>query len=858
MWTKLIVFMSRLKDMWARRRLDSDLAEDIENHLALLTDEYVRRGKSLSEARAAARAQFGSVSRVRDHHWEVRGFACLDAWARDVSFAARILRKNPGFSAAAITALALAVGVNATVFAIVNAIHLRGLPVEKPTRVVSVRFAPDDAGRDSGVSFRDFEDFSLAEELESLAAFTRSTFTISGDERAPQQVQGLYISASGFRVLEVSPLIGRYFVPEDDQPAAPPVAVLGSTIWRSRFDADPGVIGRTIRVNGIDATVVGVMPEGFAFDFYADLWQPLALMSGLDREHREARALQLVGKLAEGVTTHQAQAALRALAVDDRLPRVRPFTGTVAEDPMLLFLMLAAGFVLLVACANVAGLLFARAAYRSREIAFRVSLGATRLQIARQLLVESSLLALLAGCAGFLLSVLGVRAFAAAIEGIARPYWIDFTVDWRVLTFLIAVSSISVLLFGLAPALQLWRQVVTARPPRSRIGFALTVTELAVTLVLLANAGLMMRSFLAIYNADLAVDTAQLTTMGLRLPEAEYPTAEERIRFFEQLAETLDSFDEVSSTALSSTVPFANAASRELAIEGLAFPGDALPTVAFLTIGPRYFETLGVGLLQGRELGERDGLPGYQNVIVNDALASHYFADGDALGRRIRLIDPRSSHETAWLSIVGVAPTMRHRRFQPEPTAYLPYRHTPGASVRLIVRGSRGGEDTIVPVVREAVRQLDAELPIFAVMTGDELRSQSRWPYRVIGGMLVVFALIALIVAAVGLYAVTAYSVASRTHELAIRRALGAAHSDVTWLVARPMSLQLAFGLVLGGIGALAAGTLLSSFLVDTSAADIATIVTVTLVLSIVAGVAGLAPARRAMRLDPATALRYE
>lgn len=525
---------------------------------------------------------------------------------------------------------------------------------------------------------------------------------------------------------------------------------------------------------------------------------------------------------------------------------------------MLLFLTLAAGFVLLVACANIAGLLFARAGHRSREIAFRVALGATRLQIVRQLLVESSLLALLSGCAGFLLSVLGVRAFTAATEGIARPYWIYFTIDGRVLAFLIAVTSVSVLLFGLAPALQLARRV--RRLPRrgGRFGFALTVTELAVTLVLLSSAGLMTRSFLAIYNADLAVDTAQLTTMGLRLPDAKYPTAEERVRFFRRLGETLDSLEPVSSTAISSTVPFANAASRELAIDSLAVPGDALPTVAFLTIGPRYFETLGVGLLQGRELGERDGTPGYENAIVNDALVSRYFPNDGPLGRRIRLIDPRSSQETVWLTIVGVAPTMRHRRFQPEPTAYLPYRHAPGASARLIVRGSPGGEDTIVPVVREAVRRLDPELPLYGVMNGDELRSQSRWPYRVIGGMLAVFALIALLVAGVGLYAVTAYSVSRRAHELAIRRALGATHSDVTWLVARPLWLQLTFGLLLGGMGALAAGRLLSSFLVDTSTTDVGTMVTVSVVLSVVAGSAGVAPARRAMRLDPATALRHE
>lgn len=221
MWTKLVVLVSRLKDVWVRRRLDSELAEELENHLALLTEEFVRRGMSPSEARAAAIRQFGSVSRVRDNHWESRGFACLDALARDVGFAARILRKNPGFSAAAITALALAVGVNTTVFTVVNATRLRGLPVKEPDRVVAIRFAPDDAGRDTGVSYRDFEDFSIAEELDSLAAFSRSSFTVSGDERAAQQVQGLYISASGFRVLGVPPLIGRHLLPEDDQVGAP-------------------------------------------------------------------------------------------------------------------------------------------------------------------------------------------------------------------------------------------------------------------------------------------------------------------------------------------------------------------------------------------------------------------------------------------------------------------------------------------------------------------------------------------------------------------------------------------------------------------------------------------------------------
>lgn len=292
MWTELVVFASRLRDVWDRRRLDSDLTEELENHLALLADEYVRRGMSPTEARAAASAQLGGVSRVRDHQWEVRGFVRLDAWARDVRFAARMLTKNPGFSTAAITALALALAVNATVFTIVNGIRLRGLPVEGPDRVVSVRFGPDDVARDTGVSFRELEDLSVAAELESLAAFNRSSFTISGDERAPQQVQGLYISASGFRVLGVPPLIGRHLVPEDDQVGAPPVVILGSTLWRSRFDSEPGLVGRTIRVNGIDAAVVGVMPEGFGFDFHADLWQPLSLLPGLARSREGSPKIQ--------------------------------------------------------------------------------------------------------------------------------------------------------------------------------------------------------------------------------------------------------------------------------------------------------------------------------------------------------------------------------------------------------------------------------------------------------------------------------------------------------------------------------------------------------------------------------------
>ncbi|HXV64297.1 MAG TPA: ADOP family duplicated permease [Vicinamibacteria bacterium] len=858
MRSKIVVFLTRLRDVFARRRLDADLAEEIETHLALLTDEYVRRGMSEPEARARARAQFGSISAVRDRHWEARGFVHLDAWSRDARIAARMLRRTPGFTAAAVVALGLAIGVSTTVFAVVNATRLRGLPVEEPERIVRIHYPRDDAGRDSGVSFRDFEDFSLASGLEGIAAFRKTSFTLSGDERAAEQFPGLYISSSGFSLLGVPAAEGRYLTAADDRPGAVPVVVLGSQVWRSRYEGDPGVIGRTLRVNGVDATVVGVMPEGFAFDFYADLWQPLAQMPGLDRNRRDARELELVGKLGTGVSVDQARASLQSLANESLVPDVKPFTGTLTGDPMLSFSMLSALFVLVVACANVSGLLFARGFHRQREIAFRVALGATRWQIARQLLIESALLALFAGLSGLALSALGLRGFAAAIEGITRPYWIHFTMDVRVVLYLATVSAFSILLFGLAPALHLAVRKAPAHGGIRRFDFALTVVELGVTLVLMTSAGLMMRSFLAIYEADLAVDTSEMTTMGLTLPAPRYETDEERFQLLERLHRALDSVDVIASSTLSSTVPFANAASRALALEARPLPEDSPPTVAFLTVGPRYFETLGIGLREGRAFTSRDGGPGYTTAIVNDAFVSRYLPGGEPLGERIRLTDPRSGEETPWLTLVGVAPTLRHRRFQPEPTVYLPFRYAPSGSLRLIVRGSSGSADAVVPAVRREVRRLDPELALHAIMTGDELRSQSRWPYRVIGGMLLTFAVIALVIAAVGIYAVTAHAVTKRYQELGIRRALGATDRDLTWLVALPVSTQLASGLVLGGLGTLAAGRLLSSFLVDTSSNDALTFGVVATLLAIAAALSCAIPARRAMRIEPGRALRYE
>ena len=559
-------------------------------------------------------------------------------------------------------------------------------------------------------------------------------------------------------------------------------------------------------------------------------------------------------------------------------PNLLPFAeGSNGPQLKLIFLSLqgAVVFVLLIACANVANLLLARSAHRSQEMSVRAALGASRWRVVRQLLVESVMLACLAGVAGYGLAVAGVRWFDAATQDVGKPHWMEFTMDGTVFAFIAAICLATGVLFGLAPALHVSKtdvNEVLKEGGRGRSGGlrvrrwtrTLIVAELALTLVLLAGAGFMMRSFLTMYQMDTGLETSRLLTMRIYLPLTKYPEMGPRTELFRQFEERLRGISAIEASAMATSPPLGGGGRRPLAIDGRPTPVDVeAPVVTMVGVGDDYFDTLGLQLLRGRVFTAADGLPGQQSAIVNRRFVAIHFADEDPIGRRIKLeLQNRApdTPEPAWLTIAGVAPDIRQSGLQdPEtdPVVYVPHRTESPRSGVLLVRTS-GDPAGVTALVRDTLRVLEPDLPLFNIQTLDQQLAEQRWQYQIFGTMFGTFALIALVLSAVGLYAVTAYSVTRRTQEIGLRVALGARPRQVQWLILRLALGQLALGLTIGVAGAFGVGRLLESLLVQTSPTDPTTLLSIVALLLSVAVAACVWPARRAARLDPMVALRHE
>jgi putative ABC transport system permease protein len=806
---------------------------------------------------------------------------------RDLRYAIRLLWKHRGITAAATTALALGIGMNAMVFTIVNSFLFRSLPFEDSDRVMYIGERDTVTGRRFMVSWPDFHDWQHAQtSFVGLGAWSAGTMTVSGDGQAPERYGGAYFSAGAFTVLGEHPIRGRDFLPEDDEPGAEAAAILGEGLWKRRYSGDPSIVGRRIRVNDVPAVVVGIMRERMQFPD-AELWMPLSRMPGLAARRRDERfGIQAFGRLAPGVSRQQAQSEMTAIAA--RLEHdfaatnrnidaaVMTFHERLYAGPIRLAVLAsmgAVGFVLLIACANVASLLLVRSVQRAREIAIRLSIGATRWRIIRQLLVESLLLAAPGGGLGLLLALLATRWFDRVTQGLGRPYYLQFTMDGRVLAFFAAICLATGFLFGLAPALHISKTDINEVMKESGRGgsgglrarrwtSALIVGELALSLVLLAGAGFMIRSFLALYRIDPGVETAHLLTMNLSLPDRKYPAREQRAAFYERLEERLGAIGAIRGVTMASHVPFGSGTPMRMTIEDRPpAAGEQPPQVTLVTVGTRYFATLGLTVTRGRAFGGADGTPGHDVAVVNQRFVSMYLAGEDPLGRRVRLMpDPPAGPDPAWITIVGVSPTIRQRNLReadPDPVVYVPYRSTAAPSMTLLVR-TAGEPVATIPLLREEVRALDPDLPLFGMATLDQTLAQSRWFYRVFGTMFAAFAMAALLLSAVGLYAISAYVVTQRRQEIGVRMALGAQAGQVWWLVVRRSVAQLAIGLALGVVGAFGVGHLLRSLLAQTSATDPVTLTATGAVLVIVSLAACIWPARRATRVDPAAALRCE
>jgi predicted permease len=808
---------------------------------------------------------------------------------QDLRFAVRRLIKDGWFTLAAIAALALGIGANSAVFTLVNAVLLRGLPFDRPERIMWID-TEDTRGRRFGVSLQDFDDWRAASRsFDGMTLVQSGTMIISADDRLPESYPGGFISASAFDVIGVNAVLGRGFVPEDDAANAPPVVLISGGVWKSRYASDPAVIGKAVSINALPATIVGVLPDGFKWPFQHEVWMPMAHAPPAFRNRpRQVRMYFAYGRLADGVTLEQTRSELSNISAqlaqqypdsnkDIRAvvtPYLDRFLGSQVRT-IFWSLMGAVAFVLLIACSNVANLLLARAAHRTREIAVRVSLGATRGRIVRQLLVESVLLAFVSGAVGLGLALILIRWFERETSSVGIPYWMRFTLDPGVFAFIAGICLLTGILFGLAPALHISKtdvNEVLKEGGRSGSGglrarrwtTALIVAELALTLVLLAGAGFMMRSFMNMYRRDAGFDTSRVLAATFIVPNRKYTGREARMAFNRRMQEHMNANGAIVAAATASALPLFGGAPRQLAIDGKTLPsGDMPPTVTMLSVGPRYFDALGVQLIRGRSLDPNDGSPGREVAVINQRLASMHFGNEDPIGRRILLSDESGNVKYEWATIVGIAPNIRQRGAQedpePDPVVYLPHEQDlgfPGGALMLVRGRSAPGE--LAPLIRREMFALDPDLPMNNVRTMDENLAQQRWFSRVFGTMFSVFAGIAIVLAAVGLFAVTAYSVSQRTQEIGVRMALGAQSKHVSWLILRRGLIHLAVGLALGLGGAFGVGRLLGSMLFQTSPADPTTLVSITVLLITVAIGASLWPAWQASRLDPVTALRYE
>jgi putative ABC transport system permease protein len=815
---------------------------------------------------------------------DVRAGALVDALLQDLRYAVRGLRRSPGFTIAASVALALGIGVNTMFFTVLNAHTMRGLPLDRVDRVLALT-TRDSRDRERGLSYRDLEDLrSSSRTFSGIAAFSVGPIAVGDEDRPPERAAGAYVSANAFQVIGETPFAGRDFRPEDDRLGAPAVVMLGYGIWNERYGGDTAVVGRTIKINAVPATVIGIMPDGFRFKFptNADLWVPLAAMAGVARQGRDVRTLSAIGRLKDDATLAGARAELTAIAA--RLAREFPASNSGIRlgavpindrylgrltDPSWMAFMTAGVLMVLIACANVANLLLMRSARRSQEIAIRASLGASRRRIVGQLLTESLVVAVLGAALGSGLAMAGLRLFASAIPAGVLPAWLRYEPDVRVLAVLAAACLGSVVVFGLAPALHVSRtDVNSALKEGGRMGSHVVrsrrltavflIAQFALTIVLLANVVLAERQSLAQERQETSTDTSNLLTMWMSLPGDRYPAAADRLGFYERLEERLRAIPAPSAASLASAPPFGGAAARQLEMYGRPSPGSAFPTVWSLVVADRYFDTLRLPMLRGRAFSPLDGTAGHESVIVNERFVSLHFGSEDPVGRRIRLTaEGEPNPEAPWATIVGVSPSVRQRPpAEPDPVVYLPLRQAPAATVALIVRAP--DLEPIAPLVREHVRALDADLPVYRVLTMDQVVSQATWNSRVSRALVLSITVIALCLSTVGLYAVTAYSVAQRTYELGLRIALGAQWWQVMWLVLRRGLAQIGEGLLAGILGAAVWGRLFGLPGPPGAAqlTDPVVLAAIAFVLSLVAAAACLWPARRATRLDPVTALR--
>jgi putative ABC transport system permease protein len=804
---------------------------------------------------------------------------------RDARYAVRVLWKQPGFTALAVIAVALGVGANTTMFSTVDALLLRPFSFTAPERVFLVWEQNPQIGMERGsvapANFYDLRDRSRT--LENLSAYYDKPFNLSEGDK-PERIEGTVVSPSLFAAIDAKAALGRTLTRDDEEWGKDKVVVLSNALWQRRFNADSKIVGRELRLNGESYTVVGVMPPKFNFPPNGgELWKPLSFNTE-DANDRGGHFMRVLGRLKDGVTPEQAHAELTGIArqIEQQYPDTN--TGrsfgvqsidayyTRGARPFLLVLLGAVGFVLLLACANVANLLLVRGAARQKEIAIRMAMGASRARLVLQLLTESVVLALAGGALGVLLAVWGVALTSASIpQSLARyiPGWENVAVNQRALFFTLAVSALTGIVFGLAPALQATRTNfsdalkeggrTSGAPTRSRLRSLLVVAEVTLSLVLLVGAGLMIKSFIGLTHVEPGFNPSNVVVMDLTLAGEKYEKQPPRVDFYQQLLSKIKGLPGVEHVGAINVLPLSRSnTSANFIVEGRTPPPKGQETEAgWRAVSPDYTAAMNIPLRRGRYLTDQDDHSDAPRVLlINDALAARFFASEDPLGKRLDFGD---AEKKGYWEIVGVVGNVRHDGLEEkiEPEVYVTHARSPWRTMTVVVR-TANDPTQIVAAVQNELRSIDRDQPIFNVRTLDRVVHESLAGPRVAAAMMGVFALIALLLATIGIYAVMSYAVTQRTHEIGVRLALGAQPRDILRMIVGQGMLLTLIGLVVGLGASLLLSQAMTKVLYNVTATDPATFISISTFLAIVALAANYFPARRATRVDPMQALRYE
>lgn len=881
---------ARIRGLFNARHRDADLDDEVAAHLDLLAEENIRRGMPREEARYAARREFGGLEQIKETYRDRRGLPMLETFLQDLRFGARMLSKNPGFTAIAVLTLALGIGANTAIFSVVNSLLLTPPHYKQPDRLVMVWEQQPSRnwfqGSVSPANYFQWLDHNTVFDQIAVTYDDHANFTADGSD--PEQLAYQGVSANLLSMLGTDPILGRIFSAQDAIPGNNDVVILSFGLWKRRFGGDANIVGKKIQLEGQPCTVIGVMPRGFQLFIkrgsftgeQAELWSPIPFTARA-RVPR-GRYLVSIARLKPGVSVVQAQSQMDAISAAlekqwpdfdkgwsvQLVPLKEQLVGNLRQP--LLILLGAVAFVLLMGCTNVANLLLGRAAGRQREIAVRAALGADRRRVIRQLLTESLLLAGLGGAAGLLLAVWGTKALLALgpkdmLAGTA------VIIDWRVLAFTMAVSLATGIIFGLGPSLVAMSADInktlkeggrdaSSGKGGNQLRATLVIAELSLAVVILVGAGLCIRSFYLLNSVNPGFNPHNLLTMKLSLPNASYKDDAKKIAFFQQLRDRTAALPGVMSASADSWLPFTTmGAATGFQIEGQAKLSDADQPVADVrVVEPDYFRTMGIPLVAGREFNSQEASVQSHVVIINQALATGYFHGEDPIGKRITVAMGGQTEKNPSL-IVGIVGDVKHEGLNTTARAmvYWPHPELPLPFMTFVVR-TNDNPLALVSAVRQQLKQLDPGLPVTDVATMEQRMSDSVAESRFSTLLLGIFAVVAIILATVGIYGVTSYAVTARQHEIGIRMAIGAQPADVERMfMRRGVGLTLA-GLSLGLLASYALTKLLSGLLFGVTPHDPLTFIVMAVLLLIVAMLACYVPARRGTRVDPLVALRYE